>query len=501
VTDDWPRSDLLTHRTTATPDRTALIDADTGREWTARELDDAVDELAAALESVGVSLGTRVGLLLPTRPAFVRVVHAVSRLGGVLVPLNVEKPADALASQAERADVDVLVCGDETVETARQLGVETTVSVDPIERAGSSDGSHDIDRLPSVDRDGFVPISRDPDSLAVIMFTSGTTGEPNGVRLTRRNLLASAEASAYRLGVAPDDRWLCCLPTYHMGGFAPIVRTALHGTTLVVQREFDAEATATIIDEHSITDVSLVPTMLDRMLDTGWTPPDTLDSVLLGGAPAEEALIERAIDRGVPVYPTYGTTETASQIATATPKQAVEHTGTVGQPLVNTTVRIRLDGKPAQPGDVGELVVSGPTVTPGYLDADRTTEAFDEAGLHTGDLGYRDADGRLWIEGRRDDRIVSGGENVDPERVATALCEHPDVEDAAVVGLDDPEWGQRVAALVVGSVDSETVEAHCRDRLAAFEVPKTVAVADRLPRTASGTVDREAVEEHLDRER
>ncbi|MCU4717806.1 o-succinylbenzoate--CoA ligase [Halapricum hydrolyticum] len=498
MTDRWPRYDLLTHRAKTTPDRTVLIDADTGREWTVRELDAEVDELAAGLEPIGVSLGTRVGLLLPTRPAFVRLVHAVARLGGVLVPLNVEKPTDALSSQAEHADVDVLICGAETAETARELGVETTVSIDP---GASTDENVDVDRLPSADPDGFVPISREPDALAVIMFTSGTTGEPKGVRLTRRNLLASAEASAYRLGVAPDDRWLCCLPMYHMGGLAPIVRTALYGTTLVVQREFDAEATGAVIDEEAITGVSLVPTMLDRMLDAGWEPPAALDAVLLGGAPADESLIVRATDRDVPVSPTYGTTETASQVATATPAQATANPGTVGQPLVNTTVRIIVDGKPAEPDEVGEVVVSGPTVTPGYLEEDRTAEAFDEAGLHTGDLGYRDADGRIWIEGRSDDRIVSGGENVDPETVAAAIRKHPNVEDAAVVGLPDPEWGERVAALVVGGVDPEAVEAHCRDRLAVFEVPKTIAVTDELPRTASGTVDRGAVAALLSRER
>jgi len=497
VTDRWPRYDLLTHRARTTPDRTALIDADTGREWTVRELDSGVDELAAGLESIGVSLGTRVGLVLPTRPVFVRLVHAVARLGGVLVPLNVEKPTDALAAQAERAAVDVLICGAETAEAARELDVGTTVSVD---RPDDTAGTAEVRQLPDADPEGFVPISRDPDALAVIMFTSGTTGEPKGVRLTRRNLLASAEASAYRLGVAPDDRWLCCLPMYHMGGLAPIVRTALYGTTLVVQSEFDAEVTGAVIDERTITGVSLVPTMLDRMLDAGWEPPAALDTVLLGGARASESLLDRAIDRDVPVSPTYGTTETASQIATARPEQAAVHPGSVGQPLVNTTVRILADDRPAESGEVGELVVSGPTVTPGYLEEDRTAEAFDEAGLHTGDLGYRDADGRLWIEGRRGDRIVSGGENVDPETVAAAIRKHPDVEDAAVVGLSDPEWGERVAALVVGGVEPETVEAHCRDRLAVFEVPKTIAVAAELPRTASGTVDRDAVEEILSSE-
>jgi O-succinylbenzoic acid--CoA ligase len=239
--------------------------------------------------------------------------------------------------------------------------------------------------------------------------------------------------------------------------------------------------------------------MLQRLLEDGWSPPEHLDTVLLGGAPASESLLERAIEQGVPVSPTYGTTETASQIATARPEQVAAHRGTVGQPLVNTTVRI-LEGDGdglAAPGETGELVVSGPTVTPGYLDEQRTNEAFGEYGLYTGDLGYRDEDGRLWVVGRVDDRIVSGGENVDPETVASAIREHPGAADATVVGLPDEEWGEVVAALVVGDIDADAVRAHCRERLADFEVPKHIVVTDTLPRTPSGTVDREAVRDRL----
>jgi len=493
MSDRWPRYDVLTHRARTTPERTAMIDAASGERWSYRDLDDAVDTLAASLDDLGVSLGTRVGVLLSTRPASVRLLHAIWRLGGVAVPLNVQQSDVQLTRQAQRADVDALVCSSQTAATATELGVELTVSIDD----PSGVDAADVGQLPDAAAENLVPISRDVDSLALLLFTSGTTGDPRGVRLTRENVLASAEASAYRLGVAPGDRWLCCLPIYHMGGLAPAVRTALYGTTLVVQREFDAKETAAVIAEHGITGVSLVPTMMKRLLDADWAPPDHLDAVLLGGAPASESLLDRALDSDVPVYPTYGTTETASQIATATPRQAADHPGTVGQPLVTTTVRILEDGEPADVGETGELVVSGPTVTPGYLDDDCTVEAFDDYGFHTGDVGYRDEDGRLWVVGRLDDRIVSGGENVDPETVAAAIRDHPDVGEVAVVGLPDEEWGERVAALVVGTVEAGAVREHCRERLADFEVPKTVAVTDALPRTPSGTVDREAVRECL----
>jgi O-succinylbenzoic acid--CoA ligase len=244
--------------------------------------------------------------------------------------------------------------------------------------------------------------------------------------------------------------------------------------------------------------------MLVRLLDAGWTPPASLRFVLLGGAPASEELLERALDRGVPVYPTYGATETASQVATATPADVRAHPETVGRPLRRTDVSVLdADGSAASTGERGEVVVSGPTVTPGYLDSDQTAAAFDDAGFHTGDVGYRDEAGRLWVVGRLDDRIVTGGENVHPADVADALTALPGVADAAVVGLPDEEWGERVATLVVpvDRTDPPTAEAlrsALRGEIADFAVPKTVAVADELPRTASGTVDRAAVRERLE---
>jgi O-succinylbenzoic acid--CoA ligase len=341
----------------------------------------------------------------------------------------------------------------------------------------------------------------DLDAERLVLFTSGTTGRPKGVRLSLRNLLASAAGSAFRLGVLAEDRWLCALPTYHMGGLAPWIRSALYGTTVVVGSDFDPARTAAEMRATGVTGVSLVPSTLVRLLDDGWTPPDSLRFVLLGGGPADESLVARARDRGVPVCPTYGTTETASQIATTRPAAAAERPGTVGQPLVTTEVTV-VDGKgePIPPGERGEIVVDGPTVTRGYLDPETTAAAFSDRGLRTGDLGYRDEDGYLWVTGRADDAFVSGGETVHPGGVADRLRAHPTVADAAVVGLPDREWGRRVAAALVpdDEADPEAVVEDCADGLAAYERPRTVAVVDSLPRTASGTVDREALRDLLD---
>ena len=488
---DWPTVDLLTHRAETTPERTALVDADTGEQWPYLAYDAAVNGVAAGLDDLLDASGGRVATLLDTRPAVGHLLFGAMRVGATLAPLNVELDAGTLTHQLRTLDADLLVCEHATEPLAAEVADCPVVSVDEPTTAEAS--SLDGERA---DPSAFDPVES-REETALVLFTSGTTSDPKGVRLTVGNLVASATASAFRLGVVPGDRWLVCLPTYHMGGLAPLFRAVLYGTAAVVQRSFEPGATADVLSEHDIAGVSLVPTMLTRLLDTGWEPAESLRFVLLGGGPATPELIDRATERGVPVCPTYGMTETASQIATALPETARDYPGTVGQPLVSTEVTVLADGAPAGPGEQGELVVDGPTVTPGYLDDAATDDAFGPAGFHTGDLGYRDADGRLWVVGRADDRIVTGGENVAADAVADVIRECPGVTDAAVVGLPDEEWGQRVAALVVGDVDSGAVLTHCRRELPRYEVPKTVGCTDELPRTASGTVDRDAVRELL----
>ncbi|WP_440766298.1 class I adenylate-forming enzyme family protein [Natronorubrum sp. DTA7] len=512
--DEWPTRDLLSHRASTTPDATAVIDADEGESWTFGEFDRRVDVVANRLETVlsgpesaAADAERRLGVLMETRVAFAEVYLAAIRRGVAVVPLNVRETAVELESKARRTDLDAIVCESETEDLALEVTDRPIASVDDPERDGVTSLFSSRSRGGAETSLAPTPLERDRTHL--LMFTSGTAGTPKGVRLTVGNLVASAAASAFRLGVTPDDRWLCCLPMYHMGGLAPVVRSVLYGTPVVIQREFDPAATAGVIEEYDISGVSLVPTMCKRLLDAGWNPPDSLRFVLLGGAPASSDLLERCRAADVPVYPTYGMTETASQIATATPAETSTHEGTVGQPLVCTDVTVVDDaGERVPAGEAGELVVSGPTVTPGYLTEAQTEAAFGEYGLHTGDIGYRDANGRLWVLNRRSDRIVTGGENVDPGAVIEALRSSSRVEDAAVVGLEDPEWGERVAALVVladggsGSTEPRTVDLeslleHCTERLAGFKRPKTIAVTDALPRTASGTVDREAVRVRL----
>ncbi|MFW6318450.1 MAG: o-succinylbenzoate--CoA ligase [Halorubrum sp.] len=502
--------DWLSHRVVSSPDEPALVRAEDGEAWTYTDLDRLVSETAGRLVAHGVEAGDRLGVLTPAYVGTVGLVHAAMRIGATFVPLGQELTPRELSERIEVADLSAVVCAEPTEEEALAAvdGIDDTPVFSVDDPAESSvTAVHCVDPEP-VD----APQWESTDCLC-ILFTSGTTGEPKPVPLTAGNVYSSAVSSAFRLGVDPGDRWLVSLSLQHMGGLAPVYRSVLYGTTLVLREGFDPGGTADDIDTYEVTGVSLVPTMLERMLDRRGTLSDSLRVVLLGGAPASDELLERCRDYSVPVYPTYGMTESASQIATATPRQATKRLGTVGRPLFGTDVTVvDGDGAPVDPGETGEIVVDGPTVTPGYLESPTDGEAsaaeldrseFGPHGLHTGDVGRFDESGYLYVLNRLDDRIITGGENVEPGEVSDVLSGFPDIEDVAVVGLDDDRWGERVAALLaVGDrgedpVDEAALDAFARKRLAGFKIPKTVASVDELPRTVSGTVDREAVREAL----
>ena len=514
--------DWLSHRAGIDPGRAALVDTTTDTSYTFGTLDTLVDDLAGRLAAVGVDEGTHLGTVLRPCVEYVCLIHAAMRLGATLVPMGEGLTARELATQLDAADVETVVCADGTEDAVTEAvstvdGTDRTHTDDPRDpiAVATVDDSETpaVEPLSTVEAGSVSPASWSLDDTQLILFTSGTTGDPKPVRLTAGNLLASAAASAFRLGVDPGDRWLATLPLHHTGGISPILRMPVYGMTVVLREGFDAGDAADDLDSYDATAVSLVPTMLRRMLDRRGTLAESLRVVLLGGAPAPTDLLERCRNYSVPVYPTYGMTETASQIATARPAEAFENPERVGSPLFLTEVRVVDEaGDPLSAGESGELVVDGPTVTPGYYG--NSEAAFGEFGLHTGDVGALDESGSLRVLNRLDDRIVTGGENVDPGAVADVLADHPDVAEAAVVGVPDTEWGERVSALLVPEsgvsppsaepdpatdrrLDREAVLAFARDRLAPYKLPKEISVAETLPRTVSGTVDRAAVRDRF----
>lgn len=362
-----------------------------------------------------------------------------------------------------------------------------------------------------------------PPGTQVVLWTSGTSGRPRGVALSWANLEASARAASRRLDLDASDVWVASLSPAHVGGLALITRSLLLGGVLVVPWASDAASLLRIlrgevlesdpaapgyslVPSHLVpTHLSVVPTQLVRLLDhQGPKPaPPELRCVLVGGAHAPADLVDRAVSAGWPIALTYGATEMSSQIATAPPDVIRRMPGTVGLPLDEVEVRVGDEvrvGEEVGIDDGGELWCRGPTRALAYVGPDADELADADGWYHTGDLGRVDDEGRLWITGRRIDRIVSGGVTVDAVEVEEALRAHPTVVDACVVGLPDEDWGERVAAWIVpvhGELDVEELDRHVRNRLSPAKLPRLWHVDTDLPRNANGKVDRSRVREVL----
>ncbi len=463
-----------------TPDRLALLAE--GQEWTWADLRQEARAAATGLAAQGVEAGDRVGILLLNGPEFVVVLHALMYLRAVLVPLNVRLTPSELSWHVRNSDVRLLVHDDANRASAEATRVGTGVGCFPVREiiADSTDNT-------------LAPSHRvDLSALHSIVYTSGTTGTPKGALLTYGNHWWSAAGSAINLGTSRDDRWLGVLPFFHVGGLAILMRSAIYGVPVVVHSRFDPGAVNAAIERDGVTLLSVVSTMLRRMLDerAGEPYPRTLRCVLLGGGPAPRPLLEECAYLGVPVLQTYGLTETASQAVTLAPEEALLRLGSAGKPLLPTELRIEHEGREAAPDEPGEILLRGPNVSPCYLGYPRDTGRTPDGWLRTGDAGYMDQEGYLYVLDRRSDLIITGGENVYPAEVEAVLSGHPAVLEAAVTGTPDARWGASVMASVVlrpgTRADAEELRTYCRERLAGYKVPTSVEFLPKLPRTASG---------------
>jgi len=504
------RKDWLYWRALATPGKTAVVFE--GRSVSYAELDRMADGQAAGLAAQGIRPGDKVAARVENSLEAVALVHAVARIDAVFVPLNTRLTAAEIGRQLNLVEPALLVVDDEPVDKGTDNAgqwpgpapdVQALLSepLQTISLAKLGGGEYSIGVDTGCER--RVPRQQGEGQLQSIVFTSGSTGTPKGVQLSFANHFWSATASAFRLGVGTEDRWLSCLPLYHVSGMAVVFRSCLYGTAVVLQRRFQLEEFQRCLRENRVTQTSLVPTLLHRLLHsspaTEW--PQSLRTVLLGGAAASPELLLAALEEGVPVAPTYGLTEAATQAATALPADVRRKPGTVGRPLLFTELRIAdPDGRPLPQGESGEILVRGPQVTTAYYRNPTATAAALQGGwLHTGDMGRVDSDGDLFVLQRRADLIVSGGENIYPVEVETVLREHPAVADVCVVGLPDAEWGQRCAAAVQlhagKTVTRDALLDFSRGRLAGYKQPSAehIRFVDALPETASGKIARRAV--------
>jgi len=487
-------SPWLLRRAELSPNATALELGDETLSY--RELARATHARARALQASGVREGDVVAVLLPSGLAFVEMVHAASALGITLLLLNTRQTASEIAFQLSDGGAGFLVHGagelrEKAAEASSALGELRRIDLEADDPAShrAAQGSEDLPPL----------LSRiDLERPIVILYTSGTTGKPKGVPLSLANFLASAAGAAALLGPDVQERWLLCLPLFHVGGLSILLRGVLAGTTVVLHDRFDPREVSEALDARSISGISLVANMLQRVLDAraGRPAPASLKCILLGGGPAARSLLSRARASGFPLAPTYGLTEAASQVATSPPGMGEEEGDDGALPLPGAELRIvGPEGEVLRPGEEGEICVRGPMVMRGYWKRDRGAgDALREGWLFTGDIGGLTPDGRLRVFDRRSDLIVSGGENVYPAEIEMVLLEHRGVAEAGVAGVPDARFGSRPVAWVVeqpgAEVDLAALRDECEERLAAYKVPVRFHLIEALPRNATGKLMR-----------
>ena len=531
----------LTRRAADMPAHAALIMGD--RTWSYADLDRLARDLAGWLATKGVTPGQRVSTLLRNGPHVAVLIHALIRCGAILVPLNLRLSAAEIAWQLAHAAPILLLYEESTEALAATASSElpdlrrAIIGTDPDElcptlaaqRPGTEVAERDqhVAAATTVSGRNDGPATHDSDTIDLgaihcMIYTSGTTGRPKGVLLSYGNHWWGAIGSALNLGLRADDRWLVCLPLFHIGGLSILLRSAIYGTTALfpdpAASSFDPSLINRTIAQGRATIISVVAAQLARMLDdlaaqgAGSTAsrayPEHLRCVLLGGGPAPRPLLESCAGLRLPVTQSYGLTEGCSQVATLAPADALRKLGSVGRPLISSEIRIaeledvspqrhRNTEKEQEPQSpvVGEILVRGQTISPGYVPSDAgwgtVRPAVDAEGwLHTGDVGYLDGEGYLYVLDRRTDLIISGGENVYPAEVEATLLAHPSVAEAGVYGEPDERWGQRVVATVVRRpgmvVDEAELLAFCRERLARYKAPAQIRFVESLPRNASG---------------
>ncbi|WP_164216466.1 o-succinylbenzoate--CoA ligase [Virgibacillus sp. YIM 98842] len=468
----------LTRQADISPNKTAVELSD-GTTVSFKRLKEESQQYARKLASIGVGKNCHVGILSSNALSMVIAIHGISYLGAVAVLLNTKLANNELRYQVNDADVSVLLTNDEMKEKGAALDV-------PAVKAFS-----EVNKMEEKPVQLNMEISlNDP---FTIMYTSGTTGFPKGVIHTYGNHWWSAIGSLLNLGLSEKDKWLAALPVFHVSGLSILIRSVVYGMPVYLLGKFEAETVQEAIMKQGVTIVSAVTVMLQQLVDQlgEHRYPAAFRCILLGGGPVPKVLLKKAKEKNVPVIQSFGMTETASQIITLSASNALEKLGSAGKPLFPAQLKINNAGEDG----VGEILVKGPMVTTGYYKKEEENlKAFKDGWLATGDLGYTDGEGFLYVVDRRKDLIISGGENVYPSEIESVLTGMQGVKEAGVTGKDDPKWGKVPAAFIVRENDKLTeaeVRQYANTKLAGYKVPAKVYFVDELPRNASNKLVRD----------
>jgi O-succinylbenzoic acid--CoA ligase len=469
----------LKKRALLTPDRPAVVFE--GKNITFKELYQITVQMAGKLFASGLKRKQFAAILLRNHLDTAVILLAFQLLGVRAVILNNRLTAEELIWQLQDSQAAFLISEELFAEKKEVIGSRLP-GLSLITKESLSSVSF-------VEPDECLEVNMD--EICTIMYTSGTTGHPKGVIQTYGNHWWSATGSALNLGLHEDDCWLCTVPLFHISGYSILMKSMIYGMKMVLHEKFDPVTTMQDIKSEHVTIMSVVSTTLTRILEQlqGDKLPEYFRCMLLGGGPASLPLLEECVAKDIPVYQTYGMTETSSQIVTLAPEDSIRKLGSAGKPLFPSQLKIIAEGnKEAAVHEAGEILVKGPNVTKGYLNREKaSTQDIQDGWLHTGDIGYLDEEGFLFVLDRRSDLIISGGENIYPAEIEGVLTSHPSIIDAGIIGQKDEKWGEVPAAFIVPKTpvtERELLE-FCRERLAKYKIPKHFYFIDEIPRNAS----------------
>ena len=504
-------TEFLTIACAIVPDREAIVFE--GRRFTFEQLQERVNRLANALSDLGVGRGDRVAIMQVNCNEMVETYFAAAKLDAVFVPLNFRARGDEVAYVLNAAEPAVLFVGGrytDLIKSVRNQIIPPNYVASIEDRTGGEWLFYE-DLIESSSPDEIHFPEGDDEDTTVLMFTAGTTGVPKGVMLTHQSFTSYMLSSVSPPDPDEEERNLLSVPLYHIAGMQAVMAAVYGGRTLLISRQFEPLEWMNMVQQEKANRSMMVPTMLKQLMDHPQFHEFDLSSlqvITYGAAPMPLEVIKRAI-REFPqarFINAFGQTETASTITMLPPEDHIlegsdeevdkklKRLTSIGKPLEDVEVSIvDEDGKPVVLSETGEIVARGPRIMKGYWGQQEATVSAIRGGwLYTGDLGYQDEDGYIYLAGRAKDFIKRGGEMISPEEVERALMSHPGVEDAAVIGIPDMDWGERVMAVTVrtasGTLTEEELIEYCRQRLASFKKPESVVFVDELPRNSLGKV-------------
>lgn len=422
--------------------------------------------------------GSRVGLLATNTLMSYKLALAIMCSGRTIVWLNWR------------------LAGEELERQIKDSGLQLCLVENSLWRSGMTNPfkSYSAFLITNADPEELIPVFKS-DWVASIMYTSGTTGKPKGVLQTFGNHFYSAVSSALNLGLSSADKWLCVAPIFHISGFSIIMRGLIYGMTVRLVEKFRAEEIERILANEAVTIMSVVPFMLKKLIQqqnkTNIHYNSAFRCMLLGGGTIDRETLEICLQRSIPVVQCYGMTETCSQIIALRSADALLKLGSVGQPLFSTQLKLSKDG---------EILLKTPALTPGYLNLpDKLPSKMIDGWYRTGDIGHLDKEGYLYIDGRADEMLISGGENIFPQEVEQVYQRYPQINEVAVVGQNDSVWGQVPVAFVVSDRRLSTTKLmnYGYEHLARYKVPQHYIFVSELPKNASGKIRRFMLREKL----